>query len=385
VALRSGQLSEFAVVSVLRGLAIIHSLVEQELSKVTEQRIATIAQQAIPKIPLLTADLNALDAKHTPSIRPAIECALEFGAAILEGANDPLNLVGVLYVLEGSQNGGIALKRHYGECLRMTEAPLSYFGCYGHGTAAHWRRFGELLDSLKPDGEQSAKVIRSAKSCFGRPGEIYAASCPYVDKDLKHHVAAINFGAGNHAMPQDPREIDLALRAGNATWRRYPYLEHRFGERGKRFSCSDSCWLVNLSRVPIETVTKSLKWLRTVLATRGIPTITLEHHLHAISHALKIEFSAQIEIHTRFDRFLPGRDMERRRLDGSGRVSRLVSEFDPRFRGCIGPGIDSSAELIASAWIDDQSGINGALGALRNWLTDTGRFSRDWSPLSMTW
>ena len=96
----------------------------------------------------------------------------------------------------------------------------------------------------------------------------------------KYHVAAINFEAGNHAMPQNPLEIDLALRAAKAAWEKYPYLEHRYGERGRRFTNSDSCWLFTLARAPREiVVTKDLEWLRTVLASRGIPTVILEFHL----------------------------------------------------------------------------------------------------------
>ena len=66
----------------------------------------------------------------------------------------------------------------------------------------------------------------------------------------KYHIAAINFEAGDHAMPQNPLEIDLALRAAKVAWERYPYLEHRYGERGRRFTDSDSCWLVTLTRAP---------------------------------------------------------------------------------------------------------------------------------------
>jgi hypothetical protein len=34
--------------------------------------------------------------------------------------------------------------------------------------------------------------------------------------------------------------------------------------------------------------------------------------------------------------------------------------------------------LIASAWMDERSGITGSLSALLDWFTDIRRFSRDW-------
>jgi len=77
-------------------------------------------------------------------------------------------------------------------------------------------------------------------------------------------------------MPQSPLEIDLALRAAKTAWEKYPYLEHRYGERGRRFTNSDSCWLFTLTRARREVaVTRALEWLRTVLASRGIPTVIL--------------------------------------------------------------------------------------------------------------
>lgn len=53
-------------------------------------------------------------------------------------------------------------------------------------------------------------------------------------------------------------------------------------ERGKRFTVSDSCWLVALTEKSVKSATKSLNWLRTVLASRGITTVILEDHLAAI-------------------------------------------------------------------------------------------------------
>ena len=86
----------------------------------------------------------------------------------------------------------------------------------------------------------------------------------------KYHVAAINFEAGDHAMPQNPLEIDLALRAAKVAWEKYPYLAHRYGERGRRFTDSDSCWLVTLTRAPSRPLKKDARrrpasvihWLR---------------------------------------------------------------------------------------------------------------------------
>ena len=195
----------------------------------------------------------------------------------------------------------------------------------------------------------------------------------------KHHIAEINFEAGDHAMPQDPLEIALALRAAKVAWEKYPYLESRYGERGRRFTDSDSCWLLTLARAPRElAVTKALEWLRTILASRGIPTIVLEFHLEAILRAINEEVTDRPAMQNQFGRFLSDREAERRRLLGTENRSRLIDLFDQRLRTCTGFRTEPAAELITSAWVDEHSGIPGALAALRDWLTDAQRFSEDW-------
>jgi hypothetical protein len=187
----------------------------------------------------------------------------------------------------------------------------------------------------------------------------------------KRHLAEINFEAGDHAMPQDPRDVELALQAARIAWEAYPYLEQRYGERGRRFTDSDSCWLFTLARAPnIAAVTKSLNWLRTVLSSRGIPTVILEAHLDAIA--------AQIAEQVQFNQFLSDREAERLALFDVESKSSRIDAYDERFLACTGLVIPSAAELLTSAWIDERAGISGAVAALRDWLVDPKRFSSDW-------
>jgi len=125
-------------------------------------------------------------------------------------------------------------------------------------------------------------------------------------------------------------------------------------------------------------VTKALHWLRTILASRGIPTIVLEFHLEEILAAISEDVTDQPAMQNQFGRFLADREAERARHLGAENRSRLIEMFEQRFRACTGFRIEAAAELIASAWVDEQCGIPGALAALRDWLTDARRFSADW-------
>ena len=377
-ALHAGRLPRPAIVSFLCSLTIIHAAMERELAAVTHNQIAALGKQAVPKVPLLVADLESLGAATVPSVTPAIRRAFDYGCEIPVAAADPLALVGMLYVLEGSQKGGLVLKQEYDRCLAPHDAPLSYFGYYGKNTATHWRTFTGLLNALDLEIEQTRTVVRSAIGCFERLSAICAALYPYADGDLKYHDVAINFEAGLHAMPQNPLEIDLALRAGKAAWDKYPYLALRFGERGWRFTSSDSCWLVTLTQVPVEVASKQLEWLRPLLASRGIPTTILAAHLRAITHAFAVDFPEQAERRATFNPFLSALDRERTALLGGEFLSHRLQRFEQRFRGCTGLVVDPAAELIASAWIDDRSGITGALASVRDWFADRERFSADW-------
>lgn len=377
-ALQTGDLPKLAVVSFLRSLVVIHAVIERSLAQVSCRQIAELTKQAPPKVPLLVADLDIVGAANLPGVRAAMHHTLDFAAEILATAESPPNLIGTLYVVEGSQNGGFALKRAYARSLGVPEGRLSYIGCYGSGTAAHWEAFAELLRTLPLDDEQAAQVVGSAMRAFERLADICAALYPYSDKDLDYQAAAINYEAGDHAVPQNPLEIDLALRAGRAAWLKYSYLDLRFGERGRRFTGSDSCWLVALTRMPQETATKNLHWLRAVLASRGIPTVILENHLGVIQEALAAEFPREVEMRQRFDQFLSSVRAERRMAGGAEALTRLTETFDRRLRACAGKIVESAAELIVSAWLDERAGIAGALAAVRDWFTETGRFSSDW-------
>jgi heme oxygenase len=382
-ALHAGQLPKIAIVSLLRSLSIVHGALERTLSGGSisgawSGHLAGLHVLVVPKVPRLSADLESVGGEGLPSVTPAIRSAIEYAAEILAYADTPLDLVGALYVLEGSQNGGIVLKRAYARCLSIPEDRLSYFGSYGADTASHWRKFCELLNVLPLDEDQVKRVSRSAMHCFERLACICAALFPHDSRGLSHQATDINFEAGAHAIPQNPPEILLALRAGRAAWEQYPYLEQRYGERGRRFTSSDSCWLVALTRLPAESVTKNLEWLRTVLAGRGIPTVILEAHLAAICLAFAEDHLEQAHPGACFEPFLVRRAGERRALRAQQDIVELIDLFDRRLGACTGPTVDSAARLIASAWFDERSGIVGALAAVQGWFVDAGRFPVQW-------
>src|ERR1700755_2420664 len=85
--------------------------------------------------------------------------------------------------------------------------------------------------------------------------------------------------AGDHAVSTDPLEKAAAEAAVRASWREFPYYARRYGERGWRFSLSDTGWIETLCHLNISEARAQAAWLGRLLATRGMPTYMLERHL----------------------------------------------------------------------------------------------------------
>ncbi|MEO6323881.1 MAG: biliverdin-producing heme oxygenase [Thermoanaerobaculia bacterium] len=372
-ALRTHELQTLSIVGFMRCLAIVHAVVERLSSASRTPPVEAVWRVTMPKLPLLTSDLTGLGAEALPSITPAIVQAIELGGELLKLSIDPVALIGFLYVLEGSQNGATYLKQELARGLDVEPEKLTYFGCYGQATSATWQSFVSLLGSLELSAEEKAVAVRSAVTCFAGIERIVSALHPFDEKDVRYHVAAVNIEAGDHLVPQDPDEIVLALRAGRTAWEKFPYLEARFGDRGRRFTSSDSCWLVGLHDFPADVVTKNLVWLRTVLASRGLPTIILERHLETIVRELGASRAAS------YQPFLASLRTERASYMSADVLESITSEHERLFRACSGYRIEPAAELIVSAWIDERAGIAGALASTRAWFGDPGRFSSDWT------
>ncbi len=221
----------------------------------------------------------------------------------------------------------------------------------------------------------------SAIQSFKWIGKIVVALHPFLDRDLNHHAASVNPEAGNHAMPQDPVEIQLALRAGQKAWTKFPYSGFRFSERGRRFTSSDSCWLVSLYRLSPEMGIKSLEWLRTVLSTRGLPSVILDAHLLEIKSAFASLLGENNPATTGYDFYLSKREAERDSYIAEKIATVLSRQYESLLGAASGFKMPGVPTLIISSWVDERSGIEGALDAVRTWFQDSGRFSPDWIEL----
>jgi hypothetical protein len=191
-------------------------------------------------------------------------------------------------------------------------------------------------------------------------------------------VASLNPEAGNHFVTTDPRELRAALRAGERTRQRFRYYELRYGERGRRFTHSDSAWIVTLAGEPRSKAERQLRWLGALLAARGMPRLLLEIHLEALHAELR---AAEPERRAAYDPLLHVAAVFRQeRLSHLDEATsrELAQSFDRRVGSDSVAKLPEAGALVVAAVADERAGLARAVESLIHWLADPGRFADEW-------
>jgi hypothetical protein len=191
-------------------------------------------------------------------------------------------------------------------------------------------------------------------------------------------AALLNPEAGNHAITADPGELRAALRAGERTRERFHYYQRRYGERGRRFTHSDSAWIVTLAGPDPAVAERQLRWLAGLLAARGMPRWLLEVHLELL-HAELV--AAAPEKRAAYDTLLLVAGIFRaERLSHLDEVtfSELAQAFDSRVGSAAARELPEAGALVVAAVADERAGQHRAVSSLVQWLADPERFSADW-------
>ncbi len=201
---------------------------------------------------------------------------------------------------------------------------------------------------------------------------------PFPPESKTYPVLSINPEAGRHAIPADSREVQAAIRAGDACWERYPYFEQRYGERGRRFSRSDAAWQATLYHFEPAHISQQVRWLGRVLAGRGMPTFLLADQLEILVKELA---AAIPENRSAYQRLLPAaaelRESRRRHLTDA-----QIRAIDTGFDHAVGPDWSTrfphTGTLLGCAVADELEGSELAVESLRQWMTDATRFPAGW-------
>lgn len=285
--LRKGSLQRGDYVRWLRFMAVVHAAVESTLERADRPDLSSFRGAVEPRLPHLLDDLAHLAAFTIADCPPAVDEALAIVKTIRERAQaSPTSLVGCLYVLEGSTQGGVVLRADAAMAFGLADKGLSYLTSYGPDVPARWNRFRARLDGTEWDNEAKASIVRTAQELMAAIERGIACLHPCDASSLGFFATTLNPEAGSHPVPQDRRERHAAILAAAECWRLFPYFGQRYGERGRRFTVSDGAWLAALPDLGPEAVLSQVKWLGNVLASRGMPRVLLENHLVTLHNEL---------------------------------------------------------------------------------------------------
>jgi hypothetical protein len=199
---------------------------------------------------------------------------------------------------------------------------------------------------------------------------------------LTHHsvgnARSINPEAGDHAISLEPREQAAAAAAVRASWREFPYYARRYGERGYRFSLSDTGWIETLCQHPVTEARSQVLWLARLLAARGMPSYLLERHLEFLHQELVSAAPQRTERYQIIAQCAAAlREMREVQLS-SARFDQLAARFEAAVAEHPAR-IANMGAILVSAVTDEAWIAAGAVTAVQGWACDPTMFDAAWT------
>ena len=192
-------------------------------------------------------------------------------------------------------------------------------------------------------------------------------------------ASAINPSAGSYPVTSDPRELEAARRAGNASVAEFPYYLERFGERGRMFGASDGAWLVSLCGYGAEHVRGQVLWLGTVLASRGMPRWLLERHLATLHGELVRALPENAERYAvLLDAAATLRGLRQARLAEED-FRALAEDFAARAEPALVQRMPAMGAILAAAVADEADGLAAAVRSVEEWAANREAFPESWT------
>lgn len=368
--LLGGTLPIQAYAGFLRAVAVMVETLERLLLSNPNGPYADLLPEISARRAALEADLEHLQQDRFRVDAPALTAEL-FAQRLRGFARDePATLAGVFYVFEGSALGAKPQLARLSARPELSSGGLEYLSLSA-SAAPRFVAFLRRLDAELADRDAIEAAVLGASATFDAFAAVFAAlaSAPgRIDATL------LNGDAGQHAVADDLREIAAALRAGEVTYEKFGYYRARYGERGMRFTRSDSAWIASLVARDESVVVRELRWLASVLAHRGMPRYLLEDHLGELTKDLTKSLPARS---VAYRKLLAARDQlrnERLRVLAEDRFRELASELDRAIPAELAWALRQAGLVVVSAALDEASGIPKAAASVEAWFTDEQRF-----------
>jgi len=168
-----GTIDRSTFVSYLGQLYAVHDALESALRDVQSRHpaISTLATPERMRVPDLDRDLEFYDFN-----REQVEAgaAAERFVSLVERTREtePVALLGALYVLEGSTNGGRFLAQALRKSWNLDGGGVEYFDPYGDRQRLLWAAFKREMDEASFEPRHQDAIVELAKRTFDAIAEI---------------------------------------------------------------------------------------------------------------------------------------------------------------------------------------------------------------------
>jgi len=358
----------------LRSMAIIHFSLDRALRSSRDKSVSEMLEVYYPRAEHLLKDMAVWDANEIiPDNPESARCALAVADNILlRSMQNPLSLLGYLYVIEGTTLGNQTHIEDVEACCQGGSVALNYYRGHGEATGENWKKFRDKMNGLGLDGSERAAVIAGAVEALECLEEVIQAIYPPPEKRA-YISTTFNPEAGDHPVPQDIRAIRAARKAASECLTAWPYYGIRFGERGARFALSDAVWVAAICHLDFDLMSKEVVWLRDFLARKGMPSVTMQTLLEMLGRALveeSVEFEQNAE---KLMKLASACGAGLKRIIEPNALKNALNIFEAETGDRNGLGA-----IAASAYLDEVGGVEGAWAPVESWIKESGRYSPNW-------
>ncbi len=175
LALVKGCLPLTAYIAQLQQYFLILQALEQAFARCSDPSVARVWRADLCKTHLLSADLAFFAADDNVQPLPSSHAFIHW-ISLLEAEN-PLSLLGILYVFEGSTLGATVLLPIIRKTYDLEQSGCAFYHAYGEATRAHWVAFAASMNRAVPDVAQHQAVTQAAQQCFEQIAQLFAEIC----------------------------------------------------------------------------------------------------------------------------------------------------------------------------------------------------------------
>lgn len=172
-ALVKGELARDRYEAWLGQMYLLHSSLEKALRAAAgrSEAIGRVVHEFQYQIPYLLEDLEFFGIDPS-SIEP-LPATRSFASFVEQERDDPLLLLGLHYVLEGSNNGGRFIARHVAEAYDLAPGPgLRYLDPYGDQQRERWTAFRNDMGSVGFTDAETLRLVEAAKQMYRTVAEL---------------------------------------------------------------------------------------------------------------------------------------------------------------------------------------------------------------------